>query len=41
MEIKGVHKGIAIVISILVVTLLVGAVVNLLFVQLSDFLQEW
>lgn len=41
METKGVHKGIAIVISILGVILLVGAVIYLLFVQLSDFLQEW
>ena len=34
-------KGIAIVISILGVILLVGAVIYLLFVQLSDFVQEW
>jgi predicted PurR-regulated permease PerM len=41
METKGINKGIAIVISILGVTLLVGAVIYLLFVQFSEFLQEW
>lgn len=41
MEKKGFDKGIAIVISILGVTLLAGAIVYLLFAQLSEFLQEW
>jgi predicted PurR-regulated permease PerM len=41
METKGINKGIAIVISILGVTLLVGAVLYLLFAQFSEFLQEW
>ncbi|MFV8343019.1 AI-2E family transporter [Flavobacterium sp. XS2P39] len=41
MEKKGLDKGIAIVISILGVTLLAGAIVYLLFAQLSEFLQEW
>ncbi|MFV8345778.1 AI-2E family transporter [Flavobacterium sp. ZB4P13] len=41
METKGINKGIAIVISILGVTLLVGAVIYLLFAQFSEFLQEW
>ena len=34
-------KGIAIVISILGVTLLAGAIIYLLFVQFSEFLEEW
>ena len=41
METKGLNKGIAIVISILGVTLLVGAVLYLLFAQFSEFLHEW
>lgn len=41
METKGINKGIAIVISILGVTLLMGAVLYLLFAQFSEFLQEW
>ena len=41
METKGINKGIAIIISILGVTLLVGSVIYLLFVQFSEFLQEW
>ena len=41
METKGIHKGAAIFISILGVTLLVGAIIYLLFVQFSEFLQEW
>ena len=41
METKGINKGIAIVISILGVTLLVGTVLYLLFAQFSEFLQEW
>ena len=41
METKGLNKGIAIVVSILGVTLLVGAVLYLLFAQFSEFLHEW
>ena len=41
METKGINKGIAIVISILGVTLLAGAIIYLLFVQFSEFLEEW
>ena len=41
METKGLNKGIAIVISILGVTLLAGAIIYLLFVQFSEFLEEW
>lgn len=41
METKGLNKGIAIVISILGVTILVGAVLYLLFAQFSEFLHEW
>ena len=41
METKGINKGIAIVISILGVTLLAGAIIYLLFVQYSEFLEEW
>lgn len=41
METKGINKGIAIVISILGVTLLIGAVIYLLFVQFYEFLHEW
>ena len=41
METKWINKGIAIVISILGVTLLVGAVLYLLFAQFSEFLHEW
>lgn len=41
METKGINKGIAIVISILGVTLLLGAVIYLLIVQFSEFLHEW
>ncbi|MGO4904026.1 AI-2E family transporter [Flavobacterium sp. W20_MBD1_R3] len=41
METKGLNKGIAIVISILGVTLLIGSVIYLLIVQFSEFLQEW
>ena len=40
METKGINKGIAIVISILGVTLLAGAIIYLLFVQFSEFLVE-
>ncbi|MDP3682249.1 MAG: AI-2E family transporter [Flavobacterium sp.] len=41
METKGINKGIAIVICILGVTLLVGAIIYLLFAQFSEFLHEW
>ena len=41
METKGLNKGIAIVISILGVTLLVGGIIYLLIVQFSEFLHEW
>lgn len=41
LENKGIKKGIAIVICILGVTLLVGAVIYLLCVQFTNFLQEW
>ena len=41
METKGINQGIAIVISILGVTLLAGAIIYLLFVQFSEFLEEW
>ena len=41
METKDLNKGIAIVISISGVTLLVGAVLYLLFAQFSEFLHEW
>ncbi|TDD75485.1 AI-2E family transporter [Flavobacterium caseinilyticum] len=41
METKGINKAIAIVICILGVTILVGSVIYLLFVQFTDFLQEW
>lgn len=41
METKGIKKGIAIIISILGVTLLAGAIIYLLFAQFSEFLQEW
>ena len=41
METKGLNKGIAIVLSILGVILLVGSIIYLLFVQFSEFLQEW
>lgn len=41
METKGINKGVAIIISILGVTILVGAVIYLLFAQFSEFLQEW
>jgi predicted PurR-regulated permease PerM len=41
METKGINKGIAIFISILGVTLLVGGIIYLLIAQFSEFLQEW
>lgn len=41
METKGIYKGTAIFISILGVTLLAGSIIYLLFVQFSEFLQEW
>ena len=41
METKGIKKGNAIVICILGVTLLVGALIYLLFIQFTNFLQEW
>lgn len=41
MEKKGITKGITIIIAIFGVTLLVASVLYLLFVQFSDFLQEW
>nr|WP_315177100.1 AI-2E family transporter [uncultured Flavobacterium sp.] len=41
METKGINKGIAIVNCILGVTLLVGAIIYLLFAQFSEFLHEW
>lgn len=41
METKGMNKGVSIIISILGVTLLVGAIIYLLFAQFSEFLQEW
>ncbi|MFV8369903.1 AI-2E family transporter [Flavobacterium sp. LB2R40] len=41
MEKKRIHKGIAILISILGVTLLIGSIIYLLFLQFSEFLQEW
>ena len=41
METKGIYKGVSIIISILGVTLLVGAIIYLLFAQFSEFLHEW
>ena len=41
MEAKGIHKGTAIFISILGMTMVVGSIVYLLFMQFSEFLQEW
>lgn len=41
METSGINKGISIVICILGITLLVGSIIYLLFVQFIDFLQEW
>jgi len=41
MENKVINRWIAIVISILGVTLLVGAILYLLFAQFAEFLQEW
>lgn len=41
MQGKGLGKGIAIFISIFGVTLLVGAVLYLLFAQFTEFLKEW
>ena len=41
MENKVINRGIAIVIFILGVTLLVRAILYLLFAQFAEFLQEW
>jgi predicted PurR-regulated permease PerM len=41
LEKKGMNKGIAILISILGVTLLIAGIVYLLIAQFSEFLQEW
>lgn len=41
METKGINKGVTIIISILGVTIVVVALLYLLFVQFSEFLHEW
>lgn len=41
LEKKGVGKALSIFISISIITLLIGAIVYLLFLQLSGFLDEW
>jgi len=41
LEKKGVGKALSIFISVLIITLLIGAIIYLLFLQLSGFLAEW
>jgi predicted PurR-regulated permease PerM len=41
MEHKGINKGIAILISIFIMSFLIGAIIYLLLVQLMEFLNEW